>query len=512
MEIKEFILNDADFEKIKNRNTRKKRIVPADYNILFQSGCDFGIEKKRGKMVSRLIVLVSKGQYYITEGKSVRVLNVPLLKKFLKELDGNISLPEVYWLSGLSNDQNMPGRILKVVRSENFTDLLKKGTTYVYSDQELECRQHDGEEFIGYQHMYDTLGVIRDEYQNFYNWTVDFLASRRNVTKKNLFRDLIGMENGRKETMLLQSFDAFQQIYEMYGAEWGKAAVEKYMSSAIEDTINNNYISSLFNVFSPQSSPFRNIEDDDDDDWIDFDTDFASFERAIEHNRKNIVKRLPANKTLEYMLQHSLREGYAFSMNEFLKDWIQYLQKQKEIYGKIEDKYPAHLKSSLKRLEYEYRLHEKEIALKQWGLAVEKMKELEFKDDVYMIKSPTSKEDLDHEASQQHNCVLGYAEKVKRGEEQIVFLRKCDEEDKSLVTLEVLPGGRVGQVFRAFNNSPSKEEMKFIRKWAKAKGLIMPENPLPPRAAGNTMDEGFGDTFGGVFGGPFGGRMNQMAF
>ena len=28
MEIKEFILNDADFEKIKNRNTRKKRIVP----------------------------------------------------------------------------------------------------------------------------------------------------------------------------------------------------------------------------------------------------------------------------------------------------------------------------------------------------------------------------------------------------------------------------------------------------------------------------------------------------
>ena len=129
-----------------------------------------------------------------------------------------------------------------------------------------------------------------------------------------------------------------------------------------------------------------------------------------------------------------------------------------------------------------------------------------------MIKSPTCKEDLAHEASQQHNCVLDYAEKVKRGEEQIVFLRKCDEEDKSLVTLEVLPGGRAGQVFRAFNNSPSKEEMKFIRKWAKAKGLIMPENPLPPRVAGNTMDEGFGDTFGGVFGGPFGERMNQMAF
>lgn len=504
MEIKEYILNDEEFEKIKSKTSRKKRTVSAEYSILFQSGCDFGIEKKCGRKVSKLIILVSKGQYYIADGNTVKVLNVPLLKKFLKELDGIISLPEVYWLTGLSNDQNMPGRILKVVRSENYTDLLKKGTIYVYSDQELECRQRDDEDFVGYQYIYDLLDVIPEEYHNFYNWTVDFLATRRNITKKNLFCNLIGMDNGRKETMLLQSFDAFRQIHEMYGAEWGKAAVEKYMSSTIEDIVNSNQVSALLNVFSPQSSPFRNIEEDDDD-WINFNTDFASFERAIERNRKSIVKRLPANKTLEYLFYHSHREGYAFSMNEFLKDWIQYLQKQKEIYGKIEDKYPAHLKSSLKRMEYEYRLHEKEISLKQWKLAAEKMKELEYEDGNYMIKSPCCKEDLAYEASHQHNCVLGYAERVKRGEEQIFFMRKSDEEEKPLVTLEVLPGGRVGQIFRAFNNTPSNEEMKFIKKWAREKGLIMPENPFPPRAANNDMmNEGFG--------GVFGGGLNQMAF
>ncbi len=477
MEIKEYILNDADFEKIKNRKTRKKRNVPAEYNVLFQSGCDFGIEKKRGKMVSKLIVLVSKGQYYITDGKSVKALNVPLLKNFLKELDGNIVLPDVYWLSGLSNDLNMPSRILEVVRREEFTDLLKKGTTYVYSDQELERRPTYGEEFI----EYDLLGIIHDECQNFYNWTVDFLASRRNITKKILFRDLIGMESGRKETKLLQSFNAFREIYKMYGAEWGKAAVEKYMSSAVDDTIDSDYIFSLFDAFLPQSRPLLRYMEDVDDDRIDLDTILAGFERERERNRKSIVKRLPPNKMLEYMLQHPLREGYAFSMNEFFVDWIRYLETQKEIYGKIEDKYPAHLKSSLKRLDYEYILRSKEIALKQWELAAEKMKELEFKDDMYMIKIPTCIEDLAHEASQQHNCVLDYFEKVERGEEQIVFLRKCEEEDKSLVTLEVLPGGRVGQVFRAFNTSPSEEEMEFIKKWAKAKGLVMPENPLPPR-------------------------------
>lgn len=502
MEIKEYILNVEEFEKIKNKTVRKKKNISAQYNVLFQSGCDFGIEKKCEKKVSRLIMLVSKGQHYIAEGNTVKVLNVPLLKRFLKELHVVIPLPEVYWLSGLCNDQNMPGRILRAVRSENFTDLLKKGTTYVYSDQELEYRQSDHEEFIGHRHMCDFLDVIPKEYHNFYNWTVNYLASRRNVTKKKLFQDLIGRENGRKETMLLQSFEAFQQIQQIYGADWGKAAVGKYMSSSIEDIINSNKIMAIIKVFRPKSSPLINIGEDDH--GHDMDTDFVSVEREEEWNRKNIAKRLPADKTLEYLLNHSFREGYAFSMDEFLSDWIHYLQMQKEIYGKIEDKYPDHLKSSLKRLEYEYRLHEEEISREQWAMAAEKMKELEYRDEVYMIKSPNCKEDLEHEAHHQHNCVMIYADKVKRGEEQIVFMRKCNEEDKPLVTLEVLPRGRVGQVFRAFNNSPSDEEMKFIKKWAKEKGLIMPENPLPPGVAGNMIIENFW--------GEFEGGLNQLAF
>lgn len=496
MEIKEYILNVEEFEKIKSKTVRKKKNISAEYTVLFQSGCDFGIEKKCERRVSRLIMLVSKGQHYIAEGNTVRVLNVSLLKKFLKELDGVIPLPEVYWLGGLCNDQNMPGRILKVVRSDNYTDLLKKGTTYVYSDQELECHLGDVGHFLGYLDMYDPLAAIPKEYHNFYNWTVNYLASRRNVTKKKLFQDLIGRENSRKETMLLRSFKSFQQIQEIYGADWGKAAVGKYMSSSIEDTICSKYVEALFDVVTLQrSSSINSIMKGEG--WFEIDTDFGGSERTMGRNRKNIVKRLPANKTLEYLLHHSFREGYAFSMDEFLSDWIQYLQMQKEIYGKIEDKYPDHLKSSLKRLKYEYRLHEEEISREQWALAAEKMKELEYKDEVYMIKSPNCKEDLEHEAYHQHNCVLTYADKVMRGEEQIVFMRKCNEEDKPLVTLEVLPGGRVGQFSRAFNNSPSNEEVKFIKKWAEAKGLIMPENPLPPRVAGNIMNEGFGGVFGG---------------
>ena len=155
------------------------------------------------------------------------------------------------------------------------------------------------------------------------------------------------------------------------------------------------------------------------------------------------------------------------------------------------------MKSSLKRLEYEHRLHEEEISQKQWTAAAEKMKALEFRDDVYMIKNPRGREDLAGEAMFQRNCVLGYADRVRRGEEQILFLRKRAEEETPLVTLEVLPGGKVGQIFRAMNEPPSAEEMRFLEKWAKEKHLILPEEPLPPRAGDFPLEEEWNeDLFG----------------
>ena len=98
-------------------------------------------------------------------------------------------------------------------------DLLKKGTVFVYSDQELDLRQRARWE------RDDPLDLVNGmpEDPGFYHWTVDQLAERRNVTKKVLFQELIGLEPGKRETMLLESFDAFQYLRDMYGIEWGRA-------------------------------------------------------------------------------------------------------------------------------------------------------------------------------------------------------------------------------------------------------------------------------------------------
>lgn len=316
----------------------------------------------------------------------------------------------------------------------------------------------------------------------FYNWAVEYLAKRRNITKKQMFQELIGLEKGKKETLFFESFISFQFIYMMYGSEWGKKAVEVYMSSFVEDVIDSRKLVELIRVFCPLDN--RQADLQTYFGGLDSHTEkYEEFEHMLEQKRKSMVRKLPVDKMLEYLLHQSCKEGYAFTINEFLKDWAGYLILQKDCYGKIKEKYPKNLKSSLKRLTYEYKLHEEEISKKKWENALNNMRKLEYSDGTYLIKSPRCKEDMENESEYLHNCVRNYANKVFRGEEQILFMRKCTEEDIPLVTLEVFPDGRVGQMFRAYNAKPSEEEMEFIKKWAKTKHLIMPDNPLPPRVA-----------------------------
>ncbi len=106
----------------------------------------------------------------------------------------------------------------------------------------------------------------------------------------------------------------------------------------------------------------------------------------------------------------------------------------------------------------------------------------------YKILRPETPEDIISEGQNQYNCVGGYVDKVTRGEEMILFMRKCKHEKESLITIEVFPNNMVGQIFGRYNASPSDEEMDFIRECAGEKGLILPACPMRPRAADTEPD------------------------
>lgn len=91
-------------------------------------------------------------------------------------------------------------------------------------------------------------------------------------------------------------------------------------------------------------------------------------------------------------------------------------------------------------------------------------KSLEWSSGEYCFMYPESTQDIKDEAVQQSNCVASYIQSVLDGKCHILFLRKKDERDKSLVTIEV----REGQIVQAkgkFNRDTFDDEKEIIEKY-----------------------------------------------
>ena len=82
----------------------------------------------------------------------------------------------------------------------------------------------------------------------------------------------------------------------------------------------------------------------------------------------------------------------------------------------------------------------------------------------YIFKYPTSTQDIKDEAVSQNNCVASYIDEVIDGKCHIIFLRKKDKPNESLVTIEVR-NNHIVQARRRFNDPVTQEDQEVIDKW-----------------------------------------------
>ena len=90
----------------------------------------------------------------------------------------------------------------------------------------------------------------------------------------------------------------------------------------------------------------------------------------------------------------------------------------------------------------------------------------------FIVKIPTCGEDLVKEGQRMHHCVGSYVNKVKNAECSIFFLRKTDDIDTSLITIEVVED-KIYQVRGLCERRMDEDERKFLNKWCKTKGLTL---------------------------------------
>ena len=128
------------------------------------------------------------------------------------------------------------------------------------------------------------------------------------------------------------------------------------------------------------------------------------------------------------------------------------------------DKYPRHFLTTIRIATRNYNRLKKEF---EEGLFKQRIKpDMEHSFDSYIFIYPKTIQDIKDEAVSQNNCVASYIDDVIDGSCDILFLRKKDSPNESLVTIEV-QNGKIVQAKRRFNYPISKDEQSVVDKWNK---------------------------------------------
>ena len=123
------------------------------------------------------------------------------------------------------------------------------------------------------------------------------------------------------------------------------------------------------------------------------------------------------------------------------------------------DKYPRNLLTTHRIACRNYNRMKKEFSEEMFKKRINKQYECSFGDYIFIY--PKSTQDIKNEAVSQNNCVASYIDKVIDGECHILFLRKKNKPDESLVTIEV-KNDRIVQAKRCFNDPVTEEDQRAI--------------------------------------------------
>lgn len=126
------------------------------------------------------------------------------------------------------------------------------------------------------------------------------------------------------------------------------------------------------------------------------------------------------------------------------------------------DRYPRHFLTSHQITSRTYQRWKQEFNEELFAKRVNTKMEVTIGD--YKFIYPKTTKDIKDEAVQQSNCVASYIDKVIGGSCDIILMRKKNDVENSLVTVEVR-NGKVVQARQRFNESVNESEQKAIDKY-----------------------------------------------
>ena len=458
--IKDFILQPQEEEVTTTEEKeapkpKKKKTV--EYSIVAENEMDFVLQRKSPRITAIMAVIPSQGQYYITR------------TDHSKDGDTETQLPfdaqNIAWFTSKLDDP--------FVLNKDWINAIEKGKEF--ADQ--------FKFFLGNKSELIKAGITEfgrtsselNEMETIYKYSPKLCLFLRDIKKKVPKRASISTGYNRYSGYDFQpaacgafgNMDYLLLFEEIFGFDSTKNWVNAFVDRDLNFGVNANIVYTLLNAFymATTGSPIlsygrRGIS-------------YSPCER-YEVNRFMLGNNKPyieMKSFIEYCLSYQ-QEGY-FSLNNFLQELADDWEMQGKLCGTIREKYPNNLASHHQRMCLKFAYASDQYNKEEFERRYQENKDLEWKNDEYIVKAPETAEEMADEAIAQSNCLRSYTSRVIDGSSKIYFLRKKKYPDQSLVTIEVSPEGRIRQVKAKFNREPRKNEFEAVTSWAKAKNLAL---------------------------------------
>lgn len=203
-------------------------------------------------------------------------------------------------------------------------------------------------------------------------------------------------------------------------------------------TLNDIYV-----IWSKEDSRWNN--NNGEIEWYSF---FNKLVNEYGYNAKDLWLYLDRIKTFEAIED----------MDFLIRELYDYASLMRELSLKY-DKYPKNFLTTHKIACRNYSRMKKEFSEELFRKRINKQYECSFGDYVFIY--PKSTQDIKDESVQMSNCVSSYIDDVINGDCHILFLRKKNKPDESLVTIEVR-NNKIVQARRRFNDDVTEEDQKAI--------------------------------------------------
>ena len=173
-------------------------------------------------------------------------------------------------------------------------------------------------------------------------------------------------------------------------------------------------------------------------------------------------------KFMDYVCEEAVNQGFK-SLNSFMCELRDYLDMCVSMNIKP-TLYSSYIKQThdITSRNYEVKLTEEQAEM--FENAYKDFKPFVTEDKTYSIIRPKNADDVKHEGFELNHCVASYISRILKRNCLIVFLRKADKLDKSLVTIEV-ENKAIVQARGASNRSITEEEYRAICEYAKKNKL-----------------------------------------